>query len=62
VRALAPETLYVLHGETAQAVKTTPHNKQGKGATLVLGTVNLLHHKGVGKHPLLLFRCSIHWL
>jgi hypothetical protein len=28
-----------------QAVKTTPHNNQGKGATLVLSTVKLLHRK-----------------
>jgi hypothetical protein len=27
-----------------QAVKTTPHIVQGRGATLVPGTVNLLHH------------------
>jgi len=28
-----------------QAVKTTPHIKQGEGATLVPGTVILLHQK-----------------
>jgi len=28
-----------------QAVKTTPHIKQGKGATLVLRTVKLLHRR-----------------
>jgi hypothetical protein len=31
---------------TTQTVKITPHINEGKGATLVLGTVKLLHQKG----------------
>ena len=34
-----------MQSKTTQAVKTTPHNNQGKGATLVLSTVKLLHRK-----------------
>jgi hypothetical protein len=34
----------IIQGKT-QAVKTTSHNHRGKEATLVLGAVNLLHHK-----------------
>jgi hypothetical protein len=31
--------------KTTQAVKATPHNNQGKGATLVPSTAKLLHRE-----------------
>jgi hypothetical protein len=36
--------------KTTQAVKTTPHNNWGKGATLELSTVEFLHHKWWKEH------------
>ena len=38
--------------ENTQAVKTTPHVANRKGATLVPGTVKLLHHKEKGEDEL----------
>jgi hypothetical protein len=32
-----------------QALKTTPHINQGKGATLIPGTLKLLHQRGSEK-------------
>jgi hypothetical protein len=50
-RAATPnsEEVSVEKGEkTTQAVKATPHNKSGKGATLVPSTVKLLHREKEG--------------
>ena len=38
--------------KSTQAVKTTPHINQGKGATLVPSTVKLLHHEKERKNQL----------
>jgi hypothetical protein len=41
---------YLLKKEkTTQTVKTAPRIISGKGATLVMGFVKLLHHKGKEK-------------
>ena len=43
--SLAIMAVSLFKGMKARAVKTTPHNSQGKAATLVLGTVKFPHHK-----------------